>query len=103
MAEVYAKQYQKRQDTFTIIAATLWQAAGGDGATPELLQQTVNALLSGLFTQAVLRDAEGNADLAAELATTAIASTVHRLLAAPAKKSLRSPARHKSPQIDPGQ
>ena len=97
MAEVYAKQYQRRQDTFTMIAATLWQAAGGDGATPELLRQTVNALLSGLFTQAVLRDAEGTADLAVELTTSAIASTVRRLLAAPATKSSRSPCRHESP------
>ena len=97
MAAVYAKQSQGRQDTFTMIAATLWQAAGGRGDTPELLRQTVNALLSGLFTQAVLRDAEGTADLAVELSTTAIVSTMSRLLAAPATTSSRSPCRHESP------
>jgi AcrR family transcriptional regulator len=91
MAAVYAEQNQKRQDTLAMITSTLWQAAGGDGATPELLRQTVRVHLSGLFTQAVLRDAEGTADLAAELAATAITSTVRQLLGAAATKS-SSPA-----------
>jgi AcrR family transcriptional regulator len=81
MAAVFAKEQQAHKDVWAMLVSTLWQAAGGAGAPPELLRQTVDAHLSSLFTQAVLRDAQGTPDLAAELATTAITSTVRQLLA----------------------
>jgi AcrR family transcriptional regulator len=59
---------------------TLWQAAGGDGAAPQELRQAVAAHFSPMFTQAVLLDAGGTPELAAELATNAIAATLRRLL-----------------------
>jgi AcrR family transcriptional regulator len=62
------------------IAETLWQAAGGEGAAPRELRQAVAAHLSPMFTQAVLLDADGTPELAAELATDAIAATVRGLV-----------------------
>jgi AcrR family transcriptional regulator len=68
------------QRLFVPVAATLWQAAGREGATPELLLRVVSAHLSPLFTEAVLIDARGTPELAAELASNAIATTVRQLL-----------------------
>ncbi|WP_082279283.1 TetR/AcrR family transcriptional regulator [Mycobacterium colombiense] len=82
MAAVFDKERQAHKDAWAMITSTLWQAAGGDGPSPELLRQIVNTHLSPMFTQAVLRDAEGTADLAAQWATTTIASTLRQLLGA---------------------
>jgi AcrR family transcriptional regulator len=61
-------------------AETLWRAAGGAGAAPQELCQVVAAHLSPVFTQAVMLDADGTPELAAELATDAIAARVRALL-----------------------
>lgn len=89
MAAFFAKENARHKEIWARAAAAVWQAAGGEGTTPELLRQTVNAHLSAMFTQAVLNDAEGTADLAAELATTAIVSTLRQLLGAPAPAAKR--------------
>jgi AcrR family transcriptional regulator len=65
---------------FGATAATLWQAAGGDGAAPEPLRQAIAAHLSPLFTQAVLLDADGTPELAADMATSAITAAMRQLL-----------------------
>lgn len=65
---------------FTTITGTLWAAAGGAGPPPDQLRRTVAAHLSPLFTQAVLLDAEGDPEFAAEIATTAVTATLYRLL-----------------------
>ncbi|WP_327151862.1 TetR/AcrR family transcriptional regulator [Nocardia sp. NBC_01329] len=65
---------------FTAVTGTVWAAAGGSGTPPEQLRRTVAAHLSPLFTQAVLLDAEGTPEFAAEIATAAITATLYRLL-----------------------
>ena len=59
---------------------TLWQAAGGQGDPPEELRNVVAAHLSPLFTQAVMIDAKGTPELAAQLTTDAIAANLRQLL-----------------------
>jgi AcrR family transcriptional regulator len=76
------EQPDRIQGVFRGISETLWQASGGDGAAPQELHQAVAAHLSPMFTQAVLLDADGTPELAAELATSAIAATVRELRAA---------------------
>jgi AcrR family transcriptional regulator len=71
---------ERVQRVFDDVTATLWRAAGGDGRPPRELRQTVAAHLSPMFTQAVLLDAGGTPELAAELASGAIAATVRQLL-----------------------
>jgi AcrR family transcriptional regulator len=73
-------KYADPDRVFPPVTATLWQAAGGEGAVPEPLVRVVAAHLSPLFTEAVLLDARGTPELAAELATNAIATTVRQLL-----------------------
>jgi len=80
LANTHAEQLLTLHQLFTTIAATLWEAAGGAGPPPEQLRRTVAAHLSPLFTQAVLLDAEGAPEFAAEIATTAITATLHQLL-----------------------
>jgi AcrR family transcriptional regulator len=62
------------------VIPTLWRAAGGRGDPPEELRNVVIAHLSPLFTQAVLVDAKGTPELAAQLTTEAIAANLRRLL-----------------------
>jgi AcrR family transcriptional regulator len=92
LRQAYTEHRQALQHLWASTASTLWQAAGGDGASPSQLRQAVAAHLSPLFTQAVLLDAEGTPDLAAEMATNAIAATVRQLL------SHRTPSRARTPQ-----
>jgi AcrR family transcriptional regulator len=73
------EQPDRLQKVFHGVAETLWQASGGDGAAPRELRQAVAAHLSPMFTQAVLLDADGTPELAAELATSAIAATLRDL------------------------
>lgn len=73
-------QTDRLKPVFLRTAETLWQAAGGDGPAPQELRQAVAAHLSPMFTQAVLLDADGTPELAAELATNAIAATARQLL-----------------------
>lgn len=80
LAAAHAEQLQALRRVYTTTAATLWEAAGGQGVFPERLRQTVAVHLSPLFTQAVVREVDGTAELAAELAATAIAATVRQLL-----------------------
>ncbi|HZD13881.1 MAG TPA: helix-turn-helix domain-containing protein [Pseudonocardiaceae bacterium] len=80
LMQTYTEHRQALHHLFDTVAATVWHAAGGDGATPQQLRQTVAAHLSPMFTQAVLLEADGTADLAADMATNAIAATVRRLL-----------------------
>src|SRR5258705_10395069 len=68
------------RQVFHATADTLWRAAGGDGAAPPELRQVVAAHLSPTFTQAVLIDADGTAELAAQVATDAISARVRELL-----------------------
>jgi AcrR family transcriptional regulator len=68
------------KDLFRSTAETLWRAADGDGSAPEEVRQAVAAHLSPMFAQAVLLDADGSPELAAELATNAIVATVRALL-----------------------
>jgi len=92
LQQAYTEYRQALQHLFARTAATLWQAAGGDGVPPPQLRQAVAAHLSPIFTQAVLLDAEGTPDLAAEMATTAIAATVRQQL------SHRMPSHITAPQ-----
>jgi AcrR family transcriptional regulator len=80
LMQTYTEHRQALHHPFDTTAATLWHAAGGDGAAPQQLRQTVAAHLSPMFTQAVLLDADGTPDLAADMATNAIAATVRQLL-----------------------
>jgi hypothetical protein len=57
---------------FAATASTLWEAAGGVRVPPDRLRHSVCAHLSPLFTQAVLLDADGSPELAAQLAADAI-------------------------------
>jgi AcrR family transcriptional regulator len=79
LTQVYHEHQQALHHLFDTIAATVWRAAGGDGATPRQLRQTLAAHLSPMFTHAVVLDADGTTDLAAAMATDAIADTVRRL------------------------
>jgi AcrR family transcriptional regulator len=63
-----------------VIATRLWEAAGGDGAPPAHVVQVVVTHLGPLFTEAVLVHAHGTPELAAELATEAIAGAVRAAL-----------------------
>ena len=76
-----AKQARALQAVFASTTDTLWRAAGGNGPPPEPLRRVVAAHLSPMFTQAVLLDADGTPEVAAELTTTAITATVRQLLA----------------------
>ncbi|WP_051161794.1 TetR/AcrR family transcriptional regulator [Nocardia brevicatena] len=80
LAEAYGEHLQALQRMFATITTTLWEAAGGEDPPPDRLRRTVAAHLSPLFTQAVLLDAEGAPEFAADIATTAIIATVHELL-----------------------
>lgn len=80
LADAYGEHLRALQRMFTTITTTLWKAAGGEGPPPDRLRRTVAAHLSPLFTQAVLLDAEGTPEFAADIATTAIIATVHELL-----------------------
>lgn len=84
IAATYAQQLQVLRGFYATTAATLWEAAGGHGPLPEPLRQTVAVYLSPLFTQTVLREADGTAEIAAEIAaelsTTAITATVRQLV-----------------------
>jgi AcrR family transcriptional regulator len=80
LAATHREQTHKLKQLFAATAATLWKAAGGHGPPPDQLRQTVAVHLSPLFTQAVLIHAEGTPELASELATNAIAATVHDVL-----------------------
>lgn len=80
LAKAHAEHLATLHQLFATIAATLWGAAGGTGPPPDQLRRTVAAHLSPLFTQAVLLDAEGAPEFAADIATTAITATLHQLL-----------------------
>lgn len=80
LAATHAENLAELHRLFTAVTGTVWTAAGGSGTPPEQLRRTVAAHLSPLFTQAVILDAEGTPDLAADLATTAITATLYRLL-----------------------
>jgi AcrR family transcriptional regulator len=82
LAASIAEHRRTIESVHTGIADTLWEAAGGRGASPERLRQTMAVYLSPLFTHTAVHEAGGNAELAAELASTAISATVHRLLGA---------------------
>ncbi|WP_210747314.1 TetR/AcrR family transcriptional regulator [Nocardia speluncae] len=81
LAAAYRDHLHALHSLFATTTATLWHAAGGPGAPPDRLRRTVAAHLSPLFTQAVLLDAEGTPEFAAESATAAITAAVHRLRA----------------------
>jgi AcrR family transcriptional regulator len=80
IGQAYDEHRQAHQRVFDTVSATVWHEAGGHGATPQLLRQTVAAHLSPIFTRAVVVDADGTAELAADMAANAIAATVDRLL-----------------------
>jgi AcrR family transcriptional regulator len=80
LAAAHADYREALQRLYAATATTLWDAAGGVGSTPEQLQQSVAVHLSPLFTQTVLYDADGTAELAAELAAAAVAGTLRQLL-----------------------
>ncbi|RJQ77744.1 TetR/AcrR family transcriptional regulator [Pseudonocardiaceae bacterium YIM PH 21723] len=61
---------------YTMVSTTIWHAAGGEGDPPQRLYRTVAAHMSPLFTQAVVLDADGTPELAAEMATDAIIAAV---------------------------
>ncbi|WP_328606798.1 TetR/AcrR family transcriptional regulator [Amycolatopsis sp. NBC_00345] len=82
LAQAYSEHRQALQGMFDTVTVTVWGAAGGNGAAPQELRQTVAAHLSPMFTQSVLLDAGGSAELAAEMATNAIAGATRRLLGA---------------------
>lgn len=79
LAAAHDENLRALHELFTTITGTLWSAAGGTGAPPDQLRRTVAAHLSPLFTQAVLLDAEGDPDFAADIATTAVTATLYRL------------------------
>lgn len=78
--QAHARHREARHRLYGVVATTVWQAAGGGRATPRLLRQTVAAQLSPMFTQAVVLDAGGTPELAADMATSAITATVRLLL-----------------------
>ncbi|MGW5382341.1 TetR/AcrR family transcriptional regulator [Nocardia sp. NPDC003963] len=80
LAAAHDEQLRALHELFTTITGAAWAAAGGVGSAPEQLRRTVAAHLSPLFTQAVLLDAEGTPEFAADIATTAIVATLNRLL-----------------------
>ncbi|WP_040789348.1 TetR/AcrR family transcriptional regulator [Nocardia paucivorans] len=80
LADAYHEHLRALHRMFTTITTTLWEAADGEGTPPDRLRRTVAAHLSPLFTQAVLLDAEGTPEFAAEMASTAIIATVRGLL-----------------------
>ncbi|GGL31677.1 TetR/AcrR family transcriptional regulator [Nocardia jinanensis] len=80
LAAAHDEQLLALHQLFTTITGTVWEVAGGTGTPPEQLRRTVAAHLSPLFTQAVLLDAEGTPEFAADIATTAIVATLNRLL-----------------------
>ncbi|NUS94910.1 MAG: TetR/AcrR family transcriptional regulator [Nocardia sp.] len=80
LAAVHEENLLALHHMYATVTGTLWTAAGGSGTPPEQLRRTVAAHLSPLFTQAVLLDAEGTPEFAAEMATTAVTATLYRLL-----------------------
>jgi AcrR family transcriptional regulator len=80
LAAVLDEHRQALKQMYATTAATLWEAAAGNGPPPPQLRQTVAVHLSPLFTQIVLVDADATAERGAELAATAIAGTLHQLL-----------------------
>jgi AcrR family transcriptional regulator len=80
LAAAVAEQRQALKQMYATTAATLWEAAGGHGPPPPQLRQTVAVHLSPLFVQIVLDDADASAEHGVELATTAIAGTLHQIL-----------------------
>ncbi|MDT8915906.1 helix-turn-helix domain-containing protein [Amycolatopsis sp. PS_44_ISF1] len=80
LAQAYAEHRQALQRLFDTVTVTVWSGAGGEGTAPEELRQTVAAHLSPMFTQAVLLDAGGTPELAAKVATNAIAGATRRLV-----------------------
>jgi AcrR family transcriptional regulator len=81
LAVTLAEHRQALRRMYAATAATLWQAADGSGPPPPQLRQTVAVHLSPLFTQIVLEDADATVEQAVDLAATAIAATLHELLA----------------------
>ncbi|MBY8862921.1 TetR/AcrR family transcriptional regulator [Nocardia sp. CA2R105] len=74
-AEEIDSYRRKRNDN---VAVTLWRALGCTGSPAAGLLHTVNAHLSPFFTMAVIRDANGDRALAAELAESAIVDAAER-------------------------
>ncbi len=74
-AEEIDRYRRKRNDN---VAVTLWHALGCTGRPAAGLLHTVNAHLSPYFTIAVMRDADGDEALAAELAESAIVDAAER-------------------------
>jgi AcrR family transcriptional regulator len=79
LEEQRARDQAALQQMYTTTADTLWKASGGKGPTPQRLRSSVAAHLSPHFTRAVLIDANETPELAAELATEAIAAAVVQL------------------------
>lgn len=65
----------------TLIAETLWEAAGGRGPTPPALLAVVVANLSPNFTASIVDDAGLAWELAAEVALASIGDAVERVVA----------------------
>ncbi|MET8797446.1 TetR/AcrR family transcriptional regulator [Nocardia sp. NPDC004568] len=80
LAAAHDENLRALHELFATVTATLWSAAGGTGTPPDQLRRTVAAHLSPLFTQAVLLDAHGDPEFAAEITTTAVSATLYRLL-----------------------
>jgi AcrR family transcriptional regulator len=79
LQRVYDRDLELLRQIYAESLDTMWKAAGGAGAAPQLLVDSFTAHMSPLFTQAVVRDAKGTPERAAELATAAIAATVSQL------------------------
>lgn len=77
-AEEIDRYRRKRNDN---VAVTLWHALGCTGRPAAGMLHTVNAHLSPYFTIAVVRDANGDEALAAELAEAAIVDAAERFRA----------------------
>ncbi|MFI5775848.1 TetR/AcrR family transcriptional regulator [Nocardia sp. NPDC051570] len=87
LAVTYERLRQALREMYAATAATLWEAAGGRGAAPDRLRLSVATHLSPMFTQAVLLDADGTPELAAQLAASGITATLRELLAGPSAAS----------------
>jgi AcrR family transcriptional regulator len=79
LSHAYAGYQRALHHFFHTVADVVWQAADGGDPAPQPLRQIVAVHLSPMFTQAVVVDAAGTAELAADMAADGIVTAVHRL------------------------